>query len=186
VLAHEATRYHALTRSDGTFALLERAIGNVLAAGLPLECELIAKSDTYRHLPESARWLAARGVRSVRLWLVSLTDGNAENVASLPRMSEVAPFFRTVFAEAREGGRSAVSLHLPKCTLPGDEAHVVDPAAGGVLCVTPDAEFQLEESQLTGQHKPESCRACREDATCRGVRRDYAERYGTAELIPLV
>lgn len=186
VHAHEATRYHRLTRSDATFPLLERAIDQVVASGLPLECELIAKADTYRHLPEAARWLAGRGVRAVRLWLVSLTDGNRENLESLPRMSEVAPFFREVFEDARRDGRSAVSLHLPKCTLPGDEAHVVDPAAGGVLCVTPDAEFQLEESQLGGQSKPDSCRACREDHACRGVRRDYAERHGTAELIPLV
>lgn len=183
--AHEATRYHALTRRAGTFAHLEKGLANAVASGLPVECELIAKTYTYRHLPEAARWLASRGVRAVRLWLVSLTDENAAHPESLPTMTEVVPFYRQVFDDARRDGRSAVSLHVPRCLLPGYEDHAVDPTAGGVWCVTPDAEFQLGDSALSGQVKPESCRRCRHDSTCSGVRRDYADRHGTAELVPV-
>jgi len=183
--AHEADRYHRLVRRAGTFAHVERGLTNAVRRGIPVEAELIAKHDTYRQLPEAARWLAERGVRAVRLWLVSLTDGNEANVQSLPRMAEVAPFYKKVFDEARVDGRQAVSLHLPKCMLAGYEEHAVDPAAGGVWCVTPDAEFALEESSLGGHVKPERCRACVHDASCRGVRRDYAARFGTDELTPI-
>lgn len=183
--AHEPDRYHRLVQVDGAFAHLERGLARAVASGLPIEAELIAKQDTYAQLPAAARWLAGRGVDSVRLWLVSLTDGNADHPESLPRLREVAPSFCVVFDEARAAGRRAVSLHVPRCLLPGYEEHVIDPAAGGVLCVTPDAEFELADSRLSGQVKPESCRRCIHDADCPGVRRDYAERHGTDELVPV-
>ncbi len=185
VHAHERDRYERLTRVPGSFAHLERGLAAAVASGLPVEAELIAKEDTFRHLPAAARWLAERGVRAVRLWLVSLSDGNAAHPESLPRMSELAPIFRAVFDEARADGRSAVSLHLPRCLLAGYEEHAVDPAAGGVLCVTPDAEFTLEASRLGGHVKPPSCRLCVHDASCAGVREDYAARHGTDELVPV-
>ncbi|MSP59705.1 MAG: radical SAM protein [Myxococcales bacterium] len=183
--AHEPPRYHRLTRVDGAFAHLERGLAHAVASGLPVEAELIAKTDTFAHLPAAARWLADRGVLSLRLWLVSLTDENAAHPESLPRMTDLLPAYRAVFDEARAAGRRAVSLHLPKCLLPGYEEHCIDPTEGGVLCVTPDAEFTLDQSRLGGQHKPDSCRHCIHDPACPGVRRDYADRHGVGELVPV-
>ena len=186
VHAHERDRWEGLTRAFGAFDHFERGLGNAVASGLPVECELIAKEDTYRRLPEAARWLAARGVASVRVWLVSLTDENATRPESLPRMSDVAPVLRALFDEARAEGRRAVSLHVPKCLLSGYEEHAIDAAEGGVLCVTPDAEFVLEASRLGGQVKPDSCRRCVHDRACPGVREDYAAKFGFDELVPVI
>lgn len=185
VHAHERERYERLTRVPGSFAHLERGLERAVASGLPVECELIAKEDTYRFLPEAARSLAGCGVSSVRVWLVSLTDENAAHPESLPRLRDVATVLRRLFDEARRDGRRAVSLHVPKCLLAGYEEHAVNPAEGGVLCVTPDAEFLLEASRLGGQVKPDSCRGCVHDGACPGVREDYAARYGFEELIPV-
>jgi hypothetical protein len=106
----------------------------MLATGLPLVVDLIVKEDTYRRLAEAVAWLHARGVRAVDLWFVSLTDHNADNVGSLPRMTDVVPVMAEAFAFARAHAMTLRSLHVPRCLLGDDHPHAFDPGARGCGC----------------------------------------------------
>jgi hypothetical protein len=75
------------------------------------------KSDTYEKLPDAMRWLAERGVMRAHLWFVSLTDGNADNVESMPKMTEVVPKMAEALDEASRLGMDVWSLHVPRCLL---------------------------------------------------------------------
>jgi hypothetical protein len=121
-------------------------------------------------------------VRSAHLWFVSLTDGNRENVASMPRMTEVVPQMRTAFAFARAHDFELRSLHVPRCLLGDDAAHALDPGADRVLVVTPEARFELRDSKLAGSVHVEACHGCVHEAICPGVRPDYLARYGDEEI----
>ena len=105
--------YEATVRREDTAPLRRAAIENLVARGLDPVADLILKEDTYR---DARAWIAdlhALGVRRFALWLVSLTDQNAGNVAQLPRLPDVARAIAPAFDDARRGGYEVVSLHVP-------------------------------------------------------------------------
>ncbi|MCX4239807.1 radical SAM protein [Paraliomyxa miuraensis] len=179
---HRADRYDALVRREGSYSLMCQGLDAAVASGLPLVVEVILKTDTYPDLVGALRWLHARGVVAADLWFVSLTDGNATHVASMPRMTEVVPVMAEAFAFARAHGMQVRSLHVPRCLLGDDHEHAHDPGAARVRVVTPEATFELRHSRLTGQLHVPACEGCTWQSRCPGVREDYLRRYGDAEL----
>jgi MoaA/NifB/PqqE/SkfB family radical SAM enzyme len=174
--------YEATVRRAETAPLRRAAIENLVARGLDPVADLILKEDTYR---ETQAWVAdlhALGVRRFALWLVSLTDQNQGHREQLPRISDVVPHLVPAFDDARRGGYEVVSLHVPRCFLPGHEDHVRHPGADRVRVVTPDDVFDLKDSRLSGGVKPEGCRGCRFSDACPGLRHDYIAVFGGREV----
>jgi cyclic pyranopterin phosphate synthase len=172
--------YEATVRRADTAPLRRAAIANLVARGLDPVADLILEEATYRELRPWIDGLVAQGVRRFALWLVSLTDANRENVASLPRIEDLVPHLASAFDDARRGGYEVVSLHVPRCFLPGYEEHVRHPGAELVTVVTPDEVFDLNASRLTGGVKPAACAGCPWFDQCPGLRADYVERHGDA------
>jgi len=48
--------------------------------------------------------------------------------------------------------------------------------------VTPDSEFELEDSKLAGRVHVPACDGCPHRAICPGVRPDYLARMGDGEI----
>ena len=179
--------YARITRSDAaTHTLFLKAVENLVQSGVHLAADLIVMRETVAGLRDGLSDLHARGIDTFRLWLVSLTDDNRDNVETLLAMSESLPAVRACLDYGRERGIQVESLHIPRCLLPGYEAQVAHPGVGlDVHVVTPEAFFQLSESRLSGGHKPAACRQCVYDADCPGLRPDYVERFGDAALSPI-
>jgi cyclic pyranopterin phosphate synthase len=176
--------YERCTQLPGSAALFRRGLAAVVERGLDPTLDLILKDDTYRTLPAWIEALHAQGVRRFALWLVSLTDQNAPNVEQLRPIESMVPLLTRAFDGARAGGYEVVTLHVPRCFLPGYEDHVRHPGLEPVRVVTPDDVFELRDSRLSGAHKPAACARCAYDAVCPGLRRDYVERHG-APVRPL-
>lgn len=179
---HDAARYDAMVRRDDTHRHMERGLRNAVAAARDFTADVILERRTHPEVTEALAWLHERGVRSVHLWFVSLTDNNRDNLRSMPRMTEVVPHLRGAFAFGRAHGMEVLSLHVPRCLLGEDTAHAWDPGSQQVRVVTPDATFELEDSKLAGQMHVPACRGCEWEDICPGVRPDYVEVYGDEEI----
>jgi MoaA/NifB/PqqE/SkfB family radical SAM enzyme len=174
--------YEDTVQREGTAVLRRKAIANLVARNLNPIADLILKEDTYRDVRAWVLALADQGVRHFRLWLVSLTDGNAQNVQQLPKISDVAPYVKEALDAARTQNLDGRSLHIPRCFLRGYEDHVHHPGADHVRVVTPDDVFDLKNSRLSGGIKPKSCEGCRYFDVCPGLRADYVARHGESEI----
>ena len=179
---HDAARYDTLVRRDDSYRLMVAGLDNVVQSGAPLVADVILKADTFSALPDAIAWLHARGVRAAHLWFVSLTDGNRDNVASMPRMTEVLPAIHTALAFARANRMDVRSLHIPRCLLGDDAPHAYDPGADAVRVVTPEATFDLRDSRLAGHTHVPACDGCRHRDICPGIRPDYLARFGDSEF----
>jgi cyclic pyranopterin phosphate synthase len=183
---HVEAAYDRMVRSAGAYPLMVAGLRNLVARGVPLRADAIVTRETYPRLAAAVRWLAAEGVRRVDFWWVSLTDGNRDNVASLPSWREAVPALREALAAARALGMEARSLHVPRCLLGADAAHAHDPGADRVRVVTPEAAFDLDRSKLAGRVHVAACDAgCVHRPACPGVRPDYLARWGDGELAPV-
>ncbi len=179
---HDPVRYETLVRRTGTYGLMVQSLRNLVDRPVTTVADVIIKADTYRDLPSAIAWLGALGVRAADLWFVSLTDGNRHNVDSMPRMTEVVPAMHEAFAAGRAAGMTLRSLHLPRCLLGDDAVHAFDPGSQKVKVVTPEATFALSESRVSPQRHVPACEGCRFRTECPGVRRDYLDRFGDAEI----
>jgi cyclic pyranopterin phosphate synthase len=174
--------YDATVQREGSSALRKQAIANLVALNLNPIADLILKEDTYRDIREWILALADQGVRQFRLWLVSLTDGNAQNTHQLPRIPLVADAVKEALDVARTRDLDVRSLHVPRCFLSGYENHVQHPGADIVTVVTPDDVFDLKNSRLSGGVKPAACNGCTFFDVCPGLRADYVALHGDQEV----
>ena len=182
---HEREAYERLVRREGTFALMEQALRLAVSRPLTFVADVIIKDDTWRRLPAAIAWLADKGVREVHLWYVSLSDGNKDNVTSLPRMGEVMPTLHQALRLGEARGMTVRSLHVPRCLLGELHPHAWDPGADRVRVVSPDATFDLKDSRLAGQVHVAACEGCSFRAQCPGIRPDYLARFGETEFHPI-
>lgn len=182
VHTHLAGPYDRLVRRAGAHALMVAGLDAVAASGVRARADLIVTTSTQAHLADAVRWVAARGIRAVDLWYVSLTDANRANPASLPPWEDAVPRLREALAAARGLGVEARSLHVPRCLLGADHVHAWDPGSERVRVVSPEATFDLADSRLAGRVHVPACEGCPHRPVCPGVRPDYLERYGDGAI----
>jgi cyclic pyranopterin phosphate synthase len=180
---HDRDAYEAMVGRAGSYDAMVAGLRALVAAAVPCAADVIVQRSTMTRLPDAITWLHEIGIAAADLWFVSLTDGNRDNVASLPRFTEAVPFVGAAIDRGVALGMRVRSLHLPRCVLAQWRAHAWDPAAGGVVVVSPDARFDLRQSRLTPNRHVEACSGCSLDGECKGVRPDYVECYGQQELV---
>lgn len=185
LMAHTDALYARIMGKPDALALVTQGVRNLVELGQAPIGDLIIKHDTWMHLADIVEHWAGLGVHTFNLWLVSLSDRNRDNLASLPMVSEMRAGIEAAFDRGKQLGVTVRSRHIPRCMLPGYEDHVVDLRDDKVLVVTPRATFALWESRISPNTYAERCNGCRhQHGSCLGLRHDYLERWGDAELRP--
>ena len=184
-MAHTPELYAKIMGRPDAFELVTQGVRNLAALGQKPVGDLIIKSDTWTHLADIVEHWAGEGIDTFNLWLVSLSDRNRENFASLLRVSEMEGGIAAAFERGRKLGVTVRSRHIPRCMLPGYEDHIADLREDKVLVITPRATFALWESKISPNAYTAKCEGCRhQHGICLGLRRDYLDRYGDDELRP--
>jgi len=187
VKSHRAELHDALSRREGTHALLIAALRELSRTSLGRFADVLVTKSTAPDLPDTVRVFAGHGVSRFTLWLLSAADVDDASVQSeIPKISELHPHLRAAAAAADAAGVELVTLHTPPCTLPEDlrggwqsvrdlRLEVVDPSGHA---------FPLEASPFEGsRYAP--CESCAVHARCAGPRVDYMRIHGNSEFVPL-
>jgi MoaA/NifB/PqqE/SkfB family radical SAM enzyme len=185
LMAHTPELYAKIMGRPDAFDLVTQGVRNLIALKQKPIGDLIIKSDTWMHLADIVEHWAAQGVQTFNLWLVSLSDRNKDNLASLLTVSEMRDGIVAAFERGKQLGVTVRSRHIPRCMLPGYEDHIADLREDKVLVVSPRATFSLWESKISPNAYGPKCEGCRyQHNICLGLRRDYLERYGDDEVRP--
>ena len=184
-MAHTPDLYAKILGLANGLDLVTRGVRNLVSLGQAPMLDLIVKDDTFRHLPDIVAYWAALGARTFPLCLVSRSHRNRENLASLPRVSEMRESLFQAFDRGRELGVNVYSRHIPRCMLRGYESCCRDLREDRVLVVTPGSRFFLWESAISPNTYSPKCAPCRyAHRECPGIRRDYLDRFGDDEVVP--
>jgi MoaA/NifB/PqqE/SkfB family radical SAM enzyme len=169
----------AVTGAPGTFAATLRGIDALVHTTVSVRLNFVFCRVNCEDFPRfvdlvARRWPTAGIVFS---FVGSHTDLVPRTTALIPSFTEVMPSLVAGLGRARAAGLP-ISGFESMCGLP--------------LCVVPEdmrAAFSavaLASGAGTGEFvKAEACTRCAEERRCFGVRRGYAELYGTAELRPV-
>jgi cyclic pyranopterin phosphate synthase len=184
-MAHTPELYESIMGKPGAFDLVTQGVRNLIALKQKPIGDLIIKHDTWMHLADIVAYWASQGVETFNLWLVSLSDRNQDNLASLLKVTEMRDGIVAAFERGKQLGVTVRSRHIPRCMLPGYEEHIADLREDKVLVVSPRATFSLWESKISPNAYGPKCEGCRyQHNVCLGLRKDYLERYGDDELRP--
>lgn len=166
----------AITAAPGTFEATLRGIDALAQTRIQTRLNFVFSQANRADFPQfvdlvAARWPTARIVFS---FVGSHTDVVPRTQALIPSFSDVMPSLLQGLTRARAAG------------IPVDG---FDSMCGLPLCLVPEAE-RADFSSLPvalddggGEFvKAEVCAACGEGYRCYGIRRGYAELYGTGEL----
>ncbi len=177
--ASNAAISDAITGAPGTFAQTVRGLDALAATAVRLSLNFVFCQANRDDFPRFVELVIARWPRAgiTPIFVGSHTDVIPRTSLLIPSFSDILPALTAGLARARAAGITIGGLDtmcgLPLCLVPADEraalfsAHALPPDAG-------DGEFV----------KAPACAACVEGHRCYGVRRGYAELYGTGELVP--
>lgn len=170
----------AVTGAPGTFEATLRGVDALVRTPVRVRLNFVfchANRDEFPAVVEliATRWPNAGIVVS---FVGSHTDVVPRSTALIPTFRDVTPALVAGLARARAAGIEVTGFDsmcgLPLCVLPATErgifSQVAVPAGAG------DGEFV----------KAEGCTRCAESHRCFGVRRGYADLYGTGELEPIL
>jgi MoaA/NifB/PqqE/SkfB family radical SAM enzyme len=166
----------AITCAPGTFAATIRGIDRLMETPVRVRLNFVFCQGNYSDFPEFVDLVAAQWPRAaiVFSFVGSHTDVVPRTTALIPRFTDVLPSLLRGLHRARAVGVE-VSGFDSMCGLP--------------LCLVPPAEREAFTTTPVGTDggggefvRGTACATCTEAYRCYGVRRGYAELYGTSEL----
>lgn len=169
----------AVTGAPGTFAATVRGIDELARTPVRVRLNFVFCQANHREFPRFIDFVAGRWPKAavVFSFVGSHTDVVPRTTALIPRFSDILPSLMAGMARAVGTGIEVCGFDsmcgLPLCLVP--EAARADFSTGAVGPDGGGGEFV----------KADACGRCDERDRCYGVRRGYAELYGTDELQPL-
>jgi len=177
-----------LTRSPGSWRQTVRGIKNVKEYGLPVITNTVVTKPNYRFLGSIAELLVKLGVDQYQFAFVHALGEAWKNFDSIvPRISLAAPYIHTGLQVGIDAGIPVMAEAMPFCLMPGYEPYVSE------LYIPPaiiyDANFVVEKYEkwrvTEGKLKREECKKCKFYRICEGPWREYPERRGWDEFVPV-
>lgn len=187
---HRPELHDYLTTVDGSFEQTTAGIRNLKRLGVRVVTNTVITRSNFRHLPEIARLLVSLGVDQYQLAFVHPVGsaGPERNFNSVvPRFQLIEPYVHRGLDVGLAAGRIVMTEAIPYCFMEGYEQYVGERIMPSTKIF--DAEGVIEEyrdyRQGEGKLKGPQCKECSLDAVCEGPWREYPERYGWDEFIPV-
>lgn len=185
---HIAELHDYLTRAPGSFDQTVRAIRNLRQLGQYIITNTVVVKPNYRHLPELAGLLVSLKADQFQFAFVHAVGNAYDNYDQLmPWISLASPYIRKGLQIGIDSGLKVMAEGMTPCTLRGYEQYCSE----GCIPKTEirdivDYDPSYENTRKTqGKLKFTQCRKCRYDTVCEGPWKEYPERRGSKEFVPV-
>ncbi len=169
----------AVTGAPGTFAQTCAGIDALMGAGVPLRLNFVFCEINMAEFPAHVTHVATRwpGAELCVSFVAASTDLVPRTTRLIPRYSAILPYLREGLALAAEADLRVSGFDsmcgLPLCLVPEDVVRIDGMA---------DVPNAYRGDEVV---HPPVCKPCVLRRKCFGLRRGYADLYGTAELRPV-
>lgn len=189
----DAKTHDAIVAIPGAFEKVLSAIDNLRSARRPLGMNFVLIRQNYRTLPAFLeRFCVKGGIDDVIVYFPHLRGMMEVNAAqSGITYEEVAPLVRKgVSLLDRAGKRESLLLaNFVPCVLPELADRMIDwsqEGQGESTMTHPEAFTDDIHEMKEGQRVPvKACKTCSLGGRCLGVEREYRQRYGEKDFVPL-
>ncbi|RLI98184.1 MAG: hypothetical protein DRO99_01335 [Candidatus Aenigmatarchaeota archaeon] len=179
--------HDTLTCSEGSFRQTVQGIRNVRSLGVTVVTNTVVTKPNYRHLPEIARLLVSLGVSQFQFAFVHPIGNALKNFDDMvPRVSDAAPYIHKGLQIGIDNGLMVMAEAMPYCMMVGYEDYISER-------YIPDTEIRdagyvikdYGKQRLKDKAKFPKCKECIYDRICEGPWKEYPERMGSSEFVPV-
>jgi len=182
IRAHTPTLYQQLTRVPNSMELVEKALINVLAKGLPLELDLLVSKPIVIHLEELCEHYFKLGARNINFWHIAFEGKAVQHPHLIPTLKETSDIINQMLDKYTKSDKIFKVYYIPYCFFPDHQDAVWHPIQENTLVITPANNFRLEKGEIDLGVKTSRCRRCAIEDTCFGIRESYLEMFGDKEI----
>lgn len=178
----------ALTAAPGSWQKTVEGIKALCEAGIETKINHVLTHYTALRFARFVQFVAdtlAHPKLKVTVAVAGHIDGGPIDPRSLPRHSAIGGFVREGLLLARQLGVPLVGLTHPCGLVPCTVPDALDAFAGHELGRPSADEAGAQARARDGNVKVPGCAACVFNDRCFGLRQEYAQAHGTAELRPI-
>ena len=177
--AHNGRLFDLVTGTRNNFAKRAAAVKNLLAVagGGRVRLTFVVNSVTGRFLPQYARFIAANfpGILYIEINMIKVLGHVEKRTWLEPRLAAIKPELAKAFGIFDKSGVKFLTDGFPLCLTPGYEDRAIDTFK---MAHVKSALYLGEKKRCA------VCSGCTLKNICPGLRADYLELYGSAELRP--
>jgi organic radical activating enzyme len=184
---HVSELHDFLTRAPGSFDQTIKAIKNLRELGQRVITNTVIVKPNYRYAEQTARLLVSLGVDQYQLAFVH-PIGNAHKYydSIVPCVSLAAPFIHRGLQVGIDAGLPVMAEAMPYCQMYGYERYVSERVIPPTEIRDIDYDPDFEKTRKTqGKVKFGQCKECRYDSICEGPWKEYPEKKGYDEFVPV-
>lgn len=175
--AHNARLFDAMTRTSNNFEKRVAAVRNLIAVAgaVRVRLTLVVNSLIGRFLPQYAKFVAVNfpGIFYIEINMVKVLGHVESRTWLVPRLTDIRPGLIKAFKIFDKSGIKFLTDGFPLCLTRGYEDRAIDTFKLGHVKNT----LYLGEKRHCAV-----CEKCRLKDLCPGLRTDYFNLYGPAEL----
>lgn len=180
--------HDALTGAPGSFRQSVEGILNVLRAHQSLVTNSVITRQNLADLPRLVQLLGRMGVRQAQLAFVHPVGTALEQFDTVvPRLPDVVAPLREARQIARRHGLRLMTEAIPWCFLPGMEDLCVEEMIPQTTVVDLNGRVESYSSWRVTEGKAHGppCEICMMRPRCEGPWREYPEKHGWSEFLPI-
>ncbi len=177
-----------LTRSRGSFHQTIQGIKNLKDLGQRVIMNTVITKSNYSHLPEIAKLLINLKVNQYQFAFVHPLGNAWENFDSIvPPMSLVEPYVKKGLELGIKAGIKVMTEGIPYCFMKGYEEYIGENIMPKMKIFEENSIVEdFEKSRRKeGKLKGPKCRKCIYFKKCEGPWKEYPEKFGWKEFIPV-
>jgi len=185
---HTAKLHDFLTQSPGSFEQSTQAVKNLKLLNQRIIINTVVVEPNYKFLPQIAKMLVNLGVDQFQFAFMHACGNAMTNIDEMmPKVSNTAPYIKKGLQIGLDNGLGVMAEAMPLCTMKGYEKYC--------------SEFFIPETEIRdidsydpsfgatrrdqGKAKFAQCKKCKYDNCCEGPWKEYPEKFGSAEFVPV-
>jgi len=180
---HNSKLHDHLTRTPGSFQRSKEGILNLINHQQKVNANIVVTKLNYEYIPKIVNFLNKLKVNGITISFIMVEGNVKENIDLVPKMATVIPYIKRTI---KAGNMNIALNHFVPCLL---ENLIIYSnwfkQQKKVVIDNPNYLITIEPKDWHDA-KDKSCKRCKFDNVCFGLRRGYVEIYGFNELKPVV
>ena len=186
---YTAEQHDYLTNAK-SFNQTLKGIYNLKSLGAKVIMNTVILKPNYKDLPKIANLLCNLKVDQFQLAFVHAIGNAWDNYEEMvPKMSETVPYIKEAIDIGIKNNIFVMVEAVPFCLMEGYEKHISENYIPET--VIRGVDFQntddyKNQRMSSGKKKFPQCKNCKYDQICEGVWKEYPEKFGEKEFIPVI